>query len=317
METSRVRWERAINMLESLYKDVERRSLTLPAFSLIPLAIAMWNVLKWEVCLILDIFLILPMNLVILIRNILPGRWRFRTFSGKYWLYTISWLWRGEAPVIPIGVIRPLVKFFITKHVHNRFRSINRHIYLDDSLSEEDGTYLTRRASSVLNHWKRPTSVQVLFTYILPAGGPSIGILKFFFPGDIPQWVAYAGLILISYAITFVVSAFMCKRSLMLGASGREIFFPGAIPGDKLYERERDALTLVGISVRERPLDIWLFSVSTAIAYASIKVQIGFLESTGVPFTPDQFTNQMIVQGVLFLILISLALFRRWKTDRC
>ena len=108
----------------------------------------------------------------------------------------------------------------------------------------------------------------------------------------------------------------MFKRSLMLGAAGREIFFPGAIPGNKLYEKERSALTSVGISTREWPLDIGLFFVSMVITYASIKIQIGFVESTGLSISSRQFTIEMIAQGVLFLILILVALFRRRKTDR-
>ena len=276
--------------------------------------------MKWNVCLLLDSLLILPMNLVILIRNFFPGRWRFRTFSGKYWRYAVSWLWRGEAPTIPLGVISPLVKFMITMHVHSRFRSIDRHIYLDDSLSEEDRTHLTKRASSVLEHWKRPTSVKVLYTYILPAGGPAIGVWKFLFPADIPQWVAYIGLFLILYAIIFVVSAFMFKRSLMLGASGRDIFFPGAIPGNGLYEKERNALTSVGISTREWPLDIWLLFVSAVISwvavYASIPVWVEFYESMGLNIPSSQFTNQLIAQGVLYFLFFFVALFRRRKTDR-
>lgn len=138
MEESRIRWDRAVTELEALYKDVERRTFSLPAFSLSPLAIGLWNIIKFEVFSPLDVLLLLPMNAVIFIRNLFPGRWRYRTFSGKYWRYAISWLWRGEVPTFPLGVIRPLVRFMIFVHVHGRFRPIGRNIYLNDTLSEED-----------------------------------------------------------------------------------------------------------------------------------------------------------------------------------
>ena len=315
MEENRVHWEGSISTLESLYKDVERRSLSLPAFSLTPLAICIWNVIKLEVTLLLDLSLALPMNFVIFLRNLFPGRWDYRSFSGKYWRYAITWIWRGEAPTLPLGVIRPLVTFMVTMHVHSRFRTIDRHIYLDSALTEEDRNYLAKKATGVLDHWKRPTAVQIVYTYVLPAGGPLIGIYKFLFPGDLPQWVVVAGFSLLGYAITFVVSAFMFKRSLMLGASGRSIFFPGAISGNQIYARDRDTLASVGISTREWPSDVALLFVSLAIGYSSIRVWFEFYESLGVKI-PSNIAVQMIVQGSIFVALILVSLFRRKKTGR-
>src|SRR5206468_3632092 len=127
----------------------------------------------------------------------------------------------------------PLVTFMVIVHVHSRFRTIDRCIYLDDTLTEEDRTYLTRKVAGALEHWRRPTGVQIVYTYVLPAGGPVIGVYTSLFPGELPQWVGFVGILLLGYAILFVVSAFMFKRSLMLAASGRALYFPGAISGNQ------------------------------------------------------------------------------------
>ena len=138
MDENRARWDRAIDALEALYKDVERRSFSLSTFSLSPFVIGTWNFIKAWVCSVLDMFLFLPMNAIIFVRNLFPGRWRYRSFSGSYWKYVITWLWRGEAPVWPFGVIRPLVTFMVTVHVYSRFRTIERCIFLDDTLTGSD-----------------------------------------------------------------------------------------------------------------------------------------------------------------------------------
>lgn len=316
MEESRARWDRALIALESLYKDVERRSFSLPAFSLSPFAIGLWKIIKFEVWLLLDILLLLPMNATIFIRNLFPGRWPYRSFSGRYWQYAISWLWRGEAPTFPLGVIRPLVIFMVIVHAHGRFRTIGRHIYLDDTLTEEDRTYLNKKIVSASEHWRRPTGVQVVYSYVLPVGGPLIGFYKLLSPEELPQWVGLVGLLLLAYSITFVVSAFMFKRSLMLGASGRAIYFPGAIAGNEGYGKERDILDPVGIKIREWPFDIALDFISLTIGYLSVPAWSRFYESLGESIASYYSVVSMLVQGALFVMLTVLVLYRRRMTGR-
>jgi hypothetical protein len=316
MEDNRARWDRALNALEAFYKDVERRSLWLPAFSLFPFAICFWNTIKFEVCFVLDIFLLLPMNAIIFVRNLFPGRWLYRSFSGSYWRYVISWLWRGEAPMAPLGVIRPLVIFMVIVHVHSRFRTIGRHIYLDDTLTEEDRTYLDGKVARASEHWRRPTGIQVVYSYVLPAAGPVIGLYRYLFPGELPQWIGFVGVVLVSYAIAFVVSAFMLKRSLMLGASGRSIYFPGAISGNQGYGKESDILDSVGIKLREWPFDIALAFVSIAFGYLSIPAFSSFYELVGVPMPSGLIRVQILVQGAPVVMLNVLAVYRRRMTSR-
>jgi hypothetical protein len=316
MSENRARWDKALDALEALYKDVERRSFSLPTFSLSPFVIGMWNFFKFYVCLLLDILLFLPMNAIIFVRNIFPGRWRYRSFSGSYWKYAINWLWRGEAPAFPLGVIRPLVTFMVIVHVYSRFRTIERGIYLDDTLTGEDRTDLNKKVAAALDHWRRPTMVQVVYSYVLPTVGSLIGVYKFFFPVGLPQWVGGVGVLLLGYAITFVVSAFMFKRSLMLGASGRALYFPGAISGNQGYSKETDILASVGIKLREWPFDIALSFISLVIGAVSVRTQFAFYESLGMSVPSYNVGVQMLVQGAIFVALNVLALYRRRITGR-
>jgi putative Mn2+ efflux pump MntP len=312
MDQNRARWDKALDALEALHKDVERRSFSLPMFSLSPLMIGWWNFVKFYVCLLLDIMLFLPMNAIIFVRNLFPGRWRYRSFSGSYWKYVISWLWRGEAPAFPFGVIRALVTFMEIVHVYSRFRTIERCIYLDDTLTEEDRSDLNKKVAAALEHWRRPTMVQVVYSYVLPVVGVLITVYKSFFPSELPQWVGFVGLSLLGYAITFVISAFMFKRSLMLGASGRAIYFPGAIWGNQGYGKEREILDSVGIKTREWPFEIVLGFVWLAISLASFRTNIKFYESLGMSVGSSSVgVPTMLVEGGIDVMLTVLVLYRR------
>jgi hypothetical protein len=317
MDENYARWDKTIGTLEALYKDVERRSFSLPTFSLSPFVIGMWNSIKAYVCSVLDIFLFVPMNVIIFVRNLFPGRWRYRSFSGSYWKYAITWLWRGEAFVFPFGVIRPLVTFMGIVHVYSRFRTIERCIYLDDTLAEQDRTDLNKKIAAVLDHWKRPTMVQVVYSYVLPVVGLLITVYKSFFSSELPQWVSFIGLSLLGYALTFVISAFMFKRSLMLGAAGRAVYFPGAIAGNQGYSKEREILDTVGIKTREWPFDIVLAFISFAIGFASFGMQIAFYKSVGIPVASSSANYATLaIQSVVIVMMTVLILYRRRTTGR-
>lgn len=267
----------------------------------------------------LDILLLLPMNAVILIRNIFPGRWHYRSFSGKYWKYVLAWLWRGEVPLSAFGVIRPLVDFMVTVHAHSRIRTLSKYIQLDDGLTKDDRSQLDARVTSMLGHWKRPKGLEVMYSYVLPITGPIIEGFRFIFPGQLPKWTGFLGLLLISYTIIFVISAFMVKRALMLGASGRSLYFPGAIVGTQCYGKESEILGSLGIRQKEFPFDITLNFISLAIGYFSVDAQFRFYESIGLPLPmppTEQLTTQMFIQGVVFVALNCLVLYRRKVTGR-
>src|SRR5438309_5398384 len=103
-------WEEFIENLIALYREIERRSFSLSAFSVYPLAIGLWSVFKFEVSLVLDLLLLIPINAVILLRNLFRGRWAYKSFSWRYIKNVLGWLWRGEGPVVPFTIVEILVR---------------------------------------------------------------------------------------------------------------------------------------------------------------------------------------------------------------
>src|SRR5262245_25893901 len=70
----------ATHSLIALYRTVERTTLVLPFLSFIPMLIFFWAFLKFYFFLVVSAVLIIPVNFIILIRNLFPGRWRYRPF---------------------------------------------------------------------------------------------------------------------------------------------------------------------------------------------------------------------------------------------
>jgi hypothetical protein len=308
MGENRARWDRAIDALEALYKDVEWRSLSLPALSLRPFGIICWNLIKFFVCLLLDLLLLI--NAIIFLRNLFPGRWHYlRSFSGSYWKYLITWIWRGEVPDYPLAVIRPLVKFMVYLHIHSRFRNIENCIFLDDTLTDEDRAHLNSKVAAALDHWRRPTMAHVGLSYFLPF---VVALFEVYISTrELPQWaqsvrdwVLKAAPWVLPNAIYFVFSAFMFKRSLMLGASGRAIYFPGAISGNQGYTNETSILASVGIRRREWPVDI-------ALSFLGLIWQ-GIVDLRRSPIVD---VEELVIYAI-FVALYLLALYRRRKTGR-
>jgi hypothetical protein len=62
----------ATDNLISLYRSVERRTLDLPLVSFMPFLLFFWATIKFVFFLYLGIFIILPVNLVILVRTFSP-----------------------------------------------------------------------------------------------------------------------------------------------------------------------------------------------------------------------------------------------------
>src|SRR6266700_6146481 len=89
---------KATDSLIALYRSIERSTLDLPLVSFMPSLIVMWAVLRFYFFLFVGLFLIIPVNLVILIINIFPGPWKYRPFFLHHLYYCWTWIWRGEAP---------------------------------------------------------------------------------------------------------------------------------------------------------------------------------------------------------------------------
>lgn len=262
------RWDSVLCGLESLYRDVMRRCLALPAFKLRPRRPTQPSYRenrKVMLFLLFDLFL-LPVNFVVGVRNLLPGRWPYRWFSANYWRNVAGFLGRGEIPW-SFGVMRPLVSFMITIHAHNRLRLLPQRIYLDDTLGEEARLELQKRADDVLEHWKRPSIAQIVYSYALPFSAPLAAAFKLLFGGQGPplELSLPLGMLVFLYAISCAVSAFACKRALMLGGAGPVAYFPDEIAGNGGYAEETVLLGRVGIRVKEFPFDMVCFWLNAGV----------------------------------------------------
>lgn len=115
---------RATDDLIGLYRSVERNTLDLPLVSFMPFLIFLWATLRFSFFLCVGLFLIIPTNFVILIRNLFPGHWRYRPFFLRHIYYVWLWIWRGEAPTAPFILIRPLLSLFMKGHFERRLRRL-------------------------------------------------------------------------------------------------------------------------------------------------------------------------------------------------
>jgi hypothetical protein len=104
-------YERVIDQLIRNYAQIDRAAGLLPSVSIMPYAKLLWSVVKFEFAVIGDVILIIPINVIVLIRNIFPGRWRYKSFCWPYIKAAAQWFWMGECS-IPFFHIRVLSVFF-------------------------------------------------------------------------------------------------------------------------------------------------------------------------------------------------------------
>jgi len=79
----------ATDSLIALYRGIERRTLDLPSVSVMPFFIFFWSVLKFYFYFLVGIVLITPVNFLIFVRNLLPGKWQYRPF----FLHHVYYVW--------------------------------------------------------------------------------------------------------------------------------------------------------------------------------------------------------------------------------
>ena len=276
---------KAADSLIALYRGVERSTLNLPLVSLIPFLIFLWASVKFMFFLYVGIFLIIPVNLIILIRNVFPGYWRYRPFFLAHLYYVWLWLWRGETPTAPFIFVRPLLTVFMKAHFGRRLRRLRLEI-LDSELSEVTRSALLNRVDAGLERWKAPRFTAIFWSAVLPAiiALPgwykqlveSFGSLGIRMPTDVVvnflsekmsanTWTLLA-MFLPGYLLAIPVTAFLAKRGLFLGRSPDRICFPGGQGGSGIYAKERDILDTVGVQVKETPIDLWIFWVVLALS---------------------------------------------------
>lgn len=336
---------KATDSLIALYRGVERSTLDLPLVSFMPMLIFIWVLCRFYFFLIIGIFLIIPVNVAILIRNIFPGHWRYRPFFLRHLYYCWIWIWRGEAPTAPLIFVRPLLTIFMKGHFERRLRRLRLEV-LDSDLSDATRSALLGRLEAAIERWKAPRFAGALYAVVLPAiislptwykqfidfmaslgiGIPTEVVANFVSEQISPDRLLILGLYIPGYLLVFLVTAFMAKRGLFIGRNRDRICFPGEQEGAGIYySKEKEILDSVGLRVREAPVDLWLSGISLAlgclVGLLSWKQQIAFMQS----LSPDKefLENQMLFQGitqaviwVLFATALFVAAVRRRRTGR-
>jgi hypothetical protein len=335
----------ATENLIALYRKLERSTLDLPLLSLTPLLICMWTTLKFVFFLVVGFFLIIPVNLIILIRNLFPGHWRYRLFFLTYIHYAWLWIWRGEAPSGPTIFVRPLLNAFLKMHFERRLRRLRLEMVLNDGLSDATRSALLGRLDAALERWKAPRFGALFYTVVLPAivAIPTwykqliefLGSLGIQMPTEIvanfvsekvsTSTMGIVALFSLGYFLAIPVTAFLAKRGLFLGRNPDRICFPGGQGGSGVYSEEREILSAVGLHVREAPVDLWFSGVAIALGYVLVLinwnryiawVQSSFDPSADIQTSESQILIQLIVQAGIFAGAFLVAALRRGKTGR-
>ena len=345
----------ATDQLISLYRSVERRSLDLPVLSFMPFIVFIWEVLKFYFFLSIGIWLIIPVNLVVLIRNFFPGRWRYRPFFLRQVHYLWLWIWRGEAPTAPFIFIRPLFSIFMKGHFESRLRRLRNEISLQDSVSDATRVALLERLDVALEQWKSPRFNAIFWTVLLPGviwlptwGKQITDCLSYFeihLPvGAIEPHISREGLLLIAmsvvgYLLIIPLTAFLSKRGLFIGRNSNRIWFPGGQEGGEVYSKEREILATVGLHLREAPVDLWIMGFSLLVSAFFAWRVIPTVAQTIIDFEismpahlfdisiPPEVRDQMLlsanseshtllVEYCVLILVLFVAAFRRRKTAR-
>jgi len=328
-------FSQATDNLIALYRNLERRILDLPFITITPLLIVLWASLSFTFFLYVGIFLIIPTNLVILIRNLFPGQhWRYRPFFLKHLYYVWLWVWRGEAPTFPAIFIRPLLTIFLKEHFARRLLRLRQEIALRDGLTDATRSALMGRLDAVLERWNPPRYATLFYTFVVPA--------MFWLPEKLIDFVKWLGLstetvaispaallvlgqFAISYLLAVPVTAFMAKRGLFLGAD--RIWFPGWQDGDGAYQKERKIFGSVELRVREAPIDLWVLGILMLISYAvlflTLDQTIAWWQSWSAQPSPEVGFDQVrmqktlqIVFSVVFIVCFVIAAVRRARLGR-
>jgi hypothetical protein len=253
----------ATDSLLALYRSVERSTLDLPVVSFMPMLIFIWAALRFYFFLVIGLVLIIPVNLVILIRNIFPGHWRYRPFFLSHLYYVWLWIWRGEVPTVPLIFFRPLLSIFIKAHFETRLRRLRLEV-LDSELSDGTRSTLLGRLDAALERWKSPRTGAIFYTVILPGiislptwykqlieflGSFGVRPLTDVLVNFISENFSTDTLIILGtsapgYLVIIPITAFLAKRGVFIGLTPERVCFPGEQEGSGIYySKEREILT--------------------------------------------------------------------------
>ena len=134
------------------------------------------SLLRIPVCVLIDLACV-PVNAVVLTRNLLPGRWSLQRSRSWPCLQGVAlWIWRGEGTAVALVVIRPLVCTLLASHFRRRLHLVRRRLYLDEGLPTDVQAPLLDQLDQALRHWKAPSVGHIIVTYGLPAAGLLIAV---------------------------------------------------------------------------------------------------------------------------------------------
>src|ERR1700730_9947229 len=120
-------YESVVEALINHFTRIDKAADTLPPFTAMPWLRFFWASLKFYFALIGDLILIVPINIVTLLRNILPGQWHYTCWTCKYFEAIGNWFWNGEC-VIPLIYIRWVSTFLLHRHFRNRLSVLRRRL---------------------------------------------------------------------------------------------------------------------------------------------------------------------------------------------
>jgi hypothetical protein len=163
--------------------------------------------------------------------------------------------------------------FLLSSHFRRRLFAIRRRLLIDRRFGQIKEEILSE-IDCGLKLWESPTAITMVFTYIFPTVGLITTVWDKFGPSDLPTWAKYIGYFSISYVLGLLVTAFIVKRGLMLGGSGRSAYFPGALEQPSAYAEEKDILDMFRIVMRELPMDVIVFTIGIIMSLLFIDMQI-------------------------------------------
>jgi hypothetical protein len=312
-----------VDELINHFTAIDKAAGTLPLFTAMPLLRFLWASVKLYFALIGDFILIIPINFVTLIRNIFPGRWRYTCWSCKYFRAVLMWLWNGEC-VVPSIFIRPLSNFLLHWHFRSRLSALRRRIVVETLLSEEDAKAALAKIDRAQAVWGTTSFGSIILAWVIPLTGPGIEVAKLLVP-DLPGWSTTVVVFIIGYVLGVLATAFHVNRGLMMGASGREAFYPGFISGAGGYERERQILQPVGLALSEFPLDAALIVASAILGLITYRTQMEFARNIasietgmlgGSTSVPDTTMWPFFISLLIWPIILVIALVRRKRLGR-
>jgi len=325
----------ATDSLIALYRTVERRTIDLPLLSMMPLLILFWEMLKF----LFGIFLVVPVNLVILIRNFFPGHWKFQPLFLKQLQYMSLWVWRGEASSLPyifVIFVRPLFNAFVRAHFASRLRRLRLEILLQNEISDATRATLVGRIDAVLDRWKSPRLAAVFFTVLLPGIVSALAWIRqstelFRFFGTnyslsaIGSFIAQEAhdreamatvVIIVFYLLSVPGTAFLAKRGLFIGRPLNRICFPGGQEGGEVYFKEREILAGVGLHAREARLDLWIVALCILLLFTQTWLYEPTVAAADKDFDPVIFWAGAGLPWTITMVLLAVAAIRRVRTGR-